>query len=981
MGVLKRGSRRVCLAVLIGAMIAPLSVWKPATAAAPVASFDWTMPDRFGPDRNGDGIVDYVDGATDATTGYEATPDSWHVGLDACASTPGGTATYEWTVLDQPNPASPITVQGGPGCGDFSMDVPEEGTYRVELVVTSNGERSTPVRRDVVVQDWLIVSMGDSYGSGEGAPDIPLDQTELAEAQAAWEAHDAAVERLTTLQASLVPVQDAIARWQDAVDRAAYFCDPTREDADAAKCAQALADIAIESVFVVAELVRLGATVVIETIGDAINALGTLVNLAVQAVEAAFQIADSVTGKLAATWQAERCHRSANSGSAQAARAVEQADPHTSVTFVHLACSGATMTYGLLGWYEGTEHPDGVTNAACALPDRPAACIPPQIEVAESLVGSREVDAAYVSIGGNDAHFADIVIACIVQDDCSTESGSQPDQLTTYLCSFAIGGFGRVAVEACSKEASGLVPPMDSAAELIEEGINGDVREPIDPTFPGLAVGYGRLDTSLVGAGNLVPSGRGQRVFLSQYVDAVKRDDGALCDFATMGYDSIPFVSNTESAFIDTSIIPMLFGAIEQATVDHGWTYVDGVYDGFTNHGYCANDHYMVRAQETFLIEGRYQGMVHPNVNGYGAYRDAIYQQWMAQFYPSGSLNQPRRPDQRPYADAGAATTVAEGQNATLATSTWDSDGDALTFAWTHDQPGKATIAPAASATPVLSGLDDTNGTMTLTVTDADGSRSDTAPFTVTNVDPVIGTTDSLFNPVALGTSLNASVPFGDAGGQDTHSANITWGDGSTSPATVNESGGTGTISATHTYAATGLYPVTITVTDDDGGTATVVHEFVVIYDASGGFATGGGWFESPSGAHTPDDPTDEDVTGRAHFGFVSKYAKGATVPSGTTSFRFTAADVDFQSTSYDWMVVSGTKATYRGTGTLNDVAGYRFALTADDGNSKPGGVDKLRVRIWHAATGALVYDNQAGAALDAAPTTAIGGGQISVHK
>jgi hypothetical protein len=353
----------------------------------------------------------------------------------------------------------------------------------------------------------------------------------------------------------------------------------------------------------------------------------------------------------------------------------------------------------------------------------------------------------------------------------------------------------------------------------------------------------------------------------------------------------------------------------------------------------------------------------------------------MAQLYPTGSIGQPRRPDQRPYADAGATVTVAEGQSTTLANSTWDSDADPLTYAWSHDRPGKAVIAPAAAATPVLSGVDDTSGTATVTVTDADGSRSDTAPFTVTNVAPTIGTTDSLLSPVPIGTSKTASVPFSDPGVLDTHTATVVWGDGGTSTATVAESGGAGTITAAHAYTAAGLYPVTITVSDDDGGTASAVHEFVVVYDASGGFATGGGWFESPSGAYTPGDPTDADITGRAHFAFVSKYAKGATVPSGTTSFRFSAADLEFQSTSYDWMVVSGTKATYRGTGALNGVAGYRFVLVADDGDSKSGGVDKLRVRIWQDSTGALVYDNQASAAVDAQPTTAIGGGQISVHK
>ncbi len=171
------------------------------------------------------------------------------------------------------------------------------------------------------------------------------------------------------------------------------------------------------------------------------------------------------------------------------------------------------------------------------------------------------------------------------------------------------------------------------------------------------------------------------------------------------------------------------------------------------------------------------------------------------------------------------------------------------------------------------------------------------------------------------------------------------------------------------------------TVTDDDGGSATVVHEYVVVYDATGGFATGGGTFQSPSGAYTPDDSSDPDVVGRARFAFVSKYVKGATTPSGTTAFRFSAGNLDFDSTSYDWMVVSGTKATYRGAGTVNGASGYHFMLAANDGNDKGAGVDQLRVRIWDDATGVVVYDNQAGAVLDAAPVTAIEGGQISVHK
>jgi hypothetical protein len=43
--------------------------------------------------------------------------------------------------------------------------------------------------------------------------------------------------------------------------------------------------------------------------------------------------------------------------------------------------------------------------------------------------------------------------------------------------------------------------------------------------------------------------------------------------------------------------------------------------------------------------------------------------------------------------------------------------------------------------------------------------------------------------------------------------------------------------------------------------------------------------------------------------------------------------------------------------------------------------VDRFRIKIWHKATGAIVYDNQLGAADDDAPTTALGGGSIVIHK
>ena len=77
----------------------------------------------------------------------------------------------------------------------------------------------------------------------------------------------------------------------------------------------------------------------------------------------------------------------------------------------------------------------------------------------------------------------------------------------------------------------------------------------------------------------------------------------------------------------------------------------------------------------------------------------------------------------------------------------------------------------------------------------------------------------------------------------------------------------------------------------------------VVVYDPEGGFVTGGGWVDSPQGAYVPDP----SLTGKATFGFVSKYKKGASVPTGQTEFQFKAGDLNFHSTSYDWPLVTGS--------------------------------------------------------------------------
>jgi hypothetical protein len=91
---------------------------------------------------------------------------------------------------------------------------------------------------------------------------------------------------------------------------------------------------------------------------------------------------------------------------------------------------------------------------------------------------------------------------------------------------------------------------------------------------------------------------------------------------------------------------------------------------------------------------------------------------------------------------------------------------------------------------------------------------------------------------------------------------------------------------------------------------------------------------------------------------------------------------MDFRSTSYQWLVIAGAKAQYKGWGQINGEGDYGFLLTAIDGQVSGGvGVDKFRIKIWEKETGNILYDNQMDVPDDAEPTTVVGGGNIVIHR
>ena len=265
----------VCLLVLLHAAH-PLERKVYATSVVQTPTFTWSMQKRFGA-RRADGIVDYHWDGTVYEKDY-VNPKGWTVEFNACSLPSSATSPFLWEIdgvaIQNPNPTS---------C-NFSHEFAAQGTYLVRLTYTTSDGTQAILESPVTIKDLLIVSLGDSFASGQGNPDIPKH------------------------------------------------------------------------------------------------------------------------GSIRAKWVDEICARSAAAGPAQAARQIEDDDPHTSVTFISFACTGAQVLWGILG-----EQQIGQT------------VLPAQIDRLKDALKGRPIDALIISGGGNDIGFADLVTSCILHHDCSRD--------------------------------------------------------------------------------------------------------------------------------------------------------------------------------------------------------------------------------------------------------------------------------------------------------------------------------------------------------------------------------------------------------------------------------------------------------------------------------------------------------------------------------------------------------------------------------
>jgi len=121
-----------------------------------------------------------------------------------------------------------------------------------------------------------------------------------------------------------------------------------------------------------------------------------------------------------ARWESGACHRSLYSYQTRAALALAIENPHLAVTFIPLACSGATIASGFLGSQRISECPSPGTNAPCP------GTVPAQIaRLTDALAAARrhrpdrELDLVLLTIGANDILFSGLVANVII--DGTTE--------------------------------------------------------------------------------------------------------------------------------------------------------------------------------------------------------------------------------------------------------------------------------------------------------------------------------------------------------------------------------------------------------------------------------------------------------------------------------------------------------------------------------------------------------------------------------
>ncbi len=295
-------------------------------------------------------------------------------------------------------------------------------------------------------------------------------------------------------------------------------------------------------------------------------------------------------GASAVAWSNQRCHRSANSGHAQAAMNLEFNDLHSSVRYIDVACSGAGIVTGLLNGYVGEEVPSPpqpnlpsqiaqVAQLTCPAGAKGASCTP--------------IDALVMTVGANDAGFGIVARACAnPTSSCST------------------------------------VPSFTSAITADVASLGGS---------KGL---YAQLNTAIAANLNV------KRIYLTEYHDPTHDQNGQLCQqmvYQGAGTDQLGYLVTTTGSYLgfsladgvvdaadvkwahDNVLVPMNANGASSAAM-LGWKYIGGIASSFHTRGYCSASPWIETYSQSKADQGNPDGTMHPNQFGYDMMGQYIYQ-------------------------------------------------------------------------------------------------------------------------------------------------------------------------------------------------------------------------------------------------------------------------------------------------------------------------------------------------------------------
>jgi lysophospholipase L1-like esterase len=262
----------------------------------------------------------------------------------------------------------------------------------------------------------------------------------------------------------------------------------------------------------------------------------------------------AVWQRQSALWLNAACHRSLYSYQTRTALALAVQYPHIAVTYLPLACTGATIADGLFGSQRARECPPSKSGASCAgTVNGQIAELREAVTAARRRQPDRTLDLVLLSIGANDIYFSGLVADVLV--DTPTE---------------------RVLFRRSSVMAS-----VDDARTAMTRD---------------LPAGFSRLREALKPlVGDL------SRVVYTSYANPTLAAGGAPCRGGRAGFDIHPsFNADPQrlaavSGFVDNEFLPQLkalalcqSGILCRNPRTDRMTLVDAHQAAFASHGFCA---------------------------------------------------------------------------------------------------------------------------------------------------------------------------------------------------------------------------------------------------------------------------------------------------------------------------------------------------------------------------------------------------------